>query len=587
MIYMEIIKSLRLLILLISILFLYSCEASDNSADIVLTNGKIYTVNDNQPWVESIAIKDGKFIFVGKNKDIGQFIGQNTKKHNLNNAMVLPGIIDAHTHPGSIAIRDNYDATKKSGYPNMPYPASKQEILVWLEKYAKDNPELEMIVAGVWQVDIFGLDGPKKEDLDQVVPDRPVYLLDDTGHSKWVNSAFFRKFGIDKNTPDPSPGVNIFSRKLDGEPAGWIKEAAVMPWFSERDYMAPDQPQLVENLYKVLGHLSKYGVTLLYDGGNSGAEDKVYAAVKKLDDTGRLPLRYEGTYHIRLPDQVPIAISELKRLRSEYSGDRLKFNTIKIHYDGVHEVRTSAIFEPYSDDPKNRGNTIFSGEVLTDFILELHKEKIDLHLHTNSERSAHIALNAVEKARSIIGGRLDTRISTCHLELIHEDDISRFRELDVPANFTLHWNGFGYLTGWKKPIGAERAARRFSIQALIDDGATVSYSSDTTGMTRLYRTSPFFSMQIGHNRQEVGAAPSSEILSPISERLALEDIVNGYTQGGAYQLRYEDSLGSIEVGKEADLVVLDQNIFDVSRYDISKTTPTAVLIAGEVIQGKL
>ncbi|MFQ3334411.1 MAG: putative amidohydrolase YtcJ, partial [Woeseiaceae bacterium] len=118
MIYMEIIKSLRLLILLISILFLYSCEASDNSADIVLTNGKIYTVNDNQPWVESIAIKDGKFIFVGKNKDIGQFIGQNTKKHNLNNAMVLPGIIDAHTHPGSIAIRDNYDAIKKSGYPN-------------------------------------------------------------------------------------------------------------------------------------------------------------------------------------------------------------------------------------------------------------------------------------------------------------------------------------------------------------------------------------------------------------------------------------------------------------------------------------
>ena len=94
-------------------------------------------------------------------------------------------------------------------------------------------------------------------------------------------------------------------------------------------------------------------------------------------------------------------------------------------------------------------------------------------------------------------------------------------------------------------------------------------------------------MQIGHNRQEVGVAPSSEILSPISERLALEDIVNGYAQGGAYQLRYEDSLGSIEVGKEADLVVLDQNIFDVSRYDISKTTPTAVLIAGEVIQGKL
>ena len=173
------------------------------------------------------------------------------------------------------------------------------------------------------------------------------------------------------------------------------------------------------------------------------------------------------------------------------------------------------------------------------------------------------------------------------MELIHVNDISRFRELDVPANFTLHWNGIGYLTGWEKPIGPERAARRFSIQALIDDGATVSYSSDTTGMTRLYRTSPFFSMQIEHNRQEVGAAPDSEVLSPISERLSLKDIIHGYTKGGAYQLRYEDNLGSIEIGKIADLVVLDQDIFEVNRYDIHKTTPSAVVIAGEVIQGKL
>ena len=572
----------------IVILGVSACSPSNQqTADLILTNAKIYTVDSMNTWAEAVAIKEGKFIYVGTEQNVGAFIGPQTKTYDLKEAMVLPGIIDAHTHPGSIAIRDNYDSTKKSGYPNMPYPASKEEILAWLENYSKKNPDLEMIVAGVWQIDTFGLTGPIKEDLDQVVPDRPVFLLDDTGHSKWVNSAFFRKFGIDKNTPDPAPGVSIFSRKPDGEPAGWLKEAAVMPWFSERDYMAPDQPQLVENLFRVLSHLSKHGVTLLYDGGNSGAEDKVYAAVKKLDDTDRLPLRYEGTYHIRLPEQVPIAISELKRLRSEYSGDRLKFNTIKIHYDGVHEVRTSAIFEPYSDDPGNRGNTTFSGEVLTDFILELHEEKIDLHLHTNSDRSAHIALNAVENARNIIGKPLDTRVSTCHLELIHEDDISRFRELDVPANFTLHWNGIGYLTGWEKPIGAERAARRFSIQALIDDGATVSYSSDTTGMTRLYRTSPFFSMQVGHNRQEVGAAPDSEILPPVNERLSLEDIIHGYTKGSAYQLRYEDKLGSIEVGKIADLVILDQNLFYIILYNINEITPTAVILGGEIIQGIL
>ena len=135
----------------IVILGVSACSPSNQqTADLILTNAKIYTVDSMNTWAEAVAIKEGKFIYVGTEQNVGAFIGPQTKTYDLKEAMVLPGIIDAHTHPGSIAIRDNYDSTKKSGYPNMPYPASKEEILAWLENYSKKNPDLEMIVAGVW-----------------------------------------------------------------------------------------------------------------------------------------------------------------------------------------------------------------------------------------------------------------------------------------------------------------------------------------------------------------------------------------------------------------------------------------------------
>ena len=562
--------------------------ASGGAADSIYRNGSIYTVTEADPWAETVAIKNGKFVFVGDDDEAQAFIDDSTSVHDLRGKLVLPGLVDGHTHPGSIAIRGNEDPRH-----NLPYPASLLEIQNFLRAYAESYRDLDVIILTYWQADMFGIMGPRKEDLDAVVPDRPVFLMDDTGHSKWVNSEFLRMIGVDADTPDPVPGVSFFVRDENGEPTGWIKEAGALPWFTANAARAPQHGELVERLARVINHLSRYGVTVLLDAGNAGVEDRVYAAVAELDRAGRLPLRYEGTYHIRLPTQVPIAIAELNRFREQYGGERLTFNTIKIHFDGVHEVRTSAILEPYADDPENRGGTTISGEELQRFILELHaasaspQTPIDLHLHTNSDRSTRIALDAVEGARNDVGGPLNTRVTMSHIELISEQDVPRFRELDVSANFTLHWNGIGYLTSWAKPIGPERAARRFRIQPLIDAGANVTYSSDETSIAGLYRTSPFFSMQVGHNRQEVAGGEDAEILPPFDERLALIDIVHGYTRGGAYQMRKEHDLGAIEPGKIADMVILGKNLFEIGRYDIHDITPDAVLLAGEVVQGSV
>jgi len=575
-----------LTVLLVACSVLSACgpepESIADAADILIHNAKIYTVDESNLWAQAAAIRNGRFVYVGSDAGVHAFHGSDTRSFDLAGKMVLPGLIDSHTHPGSIAIKGNEDTSK-----NLPYPASKAEILAWVADYAAANPKPDLILTGHWQVDVFGIEGPRKEDLDAVVPDRPVVLLDDSGHSKWVNSAFLKMIGVDANTPDEVPGVSFFARDANGEPTGWIKEAGMLRYFSAKASLVPEHHELVEQMERVVHHLSRSGVTSLLDAGNMGVEDRVYAAVAELDRGERLPLRYEGTYHIRLPDQVPIAIEELKRLRALYAGERLQFNTIKIHFDGINELRTAAVLEPYSDHPGNRGGTTISGEVLEQFILALNRESIDLHLHTNSDGAARIALDAVAGARERAGGKLDTRVALCHLELLHEDDFARFRELGVIANFTLHWNGIGYLSSWGPSIGPERTAQRFRIRPLIDDGAIVTYSSDETTIAGLARTSPFFSMQIGHNRQEVGAAPDSEILAPIGERLDLADIVDGYTKAGAYQLRAEGDLGTIEFGKLADLIVLNENLFAADRYEIHKIAPTAVLLAGELVQGSL
>jgi predicted amidohydrolase YtcJ len=553
-----------------------------DAADVLIHNAKIYTVDASNPWAQSAAIRAGRFIYVGDDPGVHAFDGPDTLSFDLGGKLVLPGLVDSHTHPGSIAIKGNEDPSK-----NLPHPASKAEILSWVEEYAAANPDPELILTGHWQVDVFGVEGPRKEDLDAVVPDRPVVLLDDSGHSKWVNSAFLKRIGVDRDTPDEVPGVSFFVRDAKGEPTGWVKEAGMLRYFSAKATLVAEHHELVERMEHVVHHLSRSGVTSLLDAGNMGVEDRVYAAVAELDRSERLPLRYEGTYHIRLPDQVPIAIEELKRLRARYAGERLRFNTVKIHFDGINELRTASVLEPYSDDPGNYGGTTISGEALEQFILELNRESIDLHLHTNSDGATRIALDAVESARERAGGKLETRVTLCHLELIDEADFTRFRELGVIANFTLHWNGIGYLTSWGPSIGPERTAQRFRIRPLIEDGAIVTYSSDETTIAGLPRTSPFFSMQIGHNRQEVGAAPDSEIVAPIEERLDLEDIVDGYTKAGAYQLRAENDLGTIEVGKLADLVVLNKNFFEVDRTEIHTVVPTAVMLAGELVQGSL
>lgn len=548
-------------------------------AERVFSGGRIYTANEQQPWAEATAVSDGRFVFVGSNSDVERYVGPATSRHDLGGRLVIPGIIDAHTHPGLVAILGGEDED--------PIPkTSLEDIQEWLRGYVAVNDD-PIVFAGSWPNELFGVEGPRKEWLDEVAPDRLITLFDESGHSQWMNSLTLRALGVDANTPDPAPGLSEFVRDPSGEPTGWVKEFAAVRLSG--DLLLPEEDELRRELFRFIELLADHGVTSLLDAGNLQFHDIVYGMLAERERAGELPLRYEGAYHIFLPDQVDGAIDEVNRLRREYGGERLTFNTIKIHFDGVIEIRTAGMLEPFADDPQNDGATLLTGERVTQLLLDMQGQEMNLHLHTVGDRAVRTALDAVAAARTTVGGALDSRVTVSHIEMIADSDLGRFSELDVVANFTPHWHGeFGqHVTesATAAPLGPERANRKHRARVLHDAGAVVTYSSDVTTIPDSQRSSPFFGMQVGHTRQEPELGSDAPVFPPAGQRLSLEQLVQGYTRNAAYQFGWEDRLGSIEAGKLADMVVLDRNLFEVSPYEIANTKPAAVVMEGDVVRG--
>lgn len=547
------------------------------SDGLAITNARIFT-GATPEWAEAAKIDDGTFTYVGNAKGLQSHIEQGTRVFDLQGKVVLPGLIDAHTHPGYVASATEIVA--------LPHTGTLDDVFAALDDHVKSDTGDDFIIGGYWNTALFDEKGPTKEALDAVVPDRPVMLYDWSGHSQWMNSKALEVLGITRDTPDPVPGLSFFYRDEDGNPTGWAKEFAVR---QQMQALGLGGQFNADKLLGFLTYLRSMGVTTLYDAGNSGMGGGIYEAVAELDREGRLPIRYEGSYHVILPNQFDQALDTLKRWQADYGGGRLNINTLKIHFDGMSEIGTSGVMEPFIDSSNdNRGGIIMSEAALRDLILQLEQDAINLHIHSMGDRSTHTILNAVDAANASLAVRRQIRITLCHLGLVQDDDFERFAELDVVASFTPQWHG-GWIDGAQYTLGEERFNKMFRVQPLLDDGARVTYSSDIVSEMewQTHRANPFFGMDIGHNRIEPEWGPGAPVRPPASERLDRKDLVIGYTRDAAYQLGLEDKLGSIEVGKTADLVVLGQNLFEIAALQIKSVLPRAVIMDGAVVSGSL
>ncbi len=544
--------------------------------DYILVNGKFYTSNEAMPWAEAVAVKDSKFLSVGTWEELSPCTAD-CPVYNLEGRLVLPGMIDAHTHLGlSVMLGDDDD-----GFP-MYHCQSKQEILDTLRAEVRAHPLRLYYAIFFGQAEALGNEGLTRTEIDEIVKLRPVILMEDECHSAWVNSAALKLMKYNKNTPDPAPGYSYLERDADGELTGCIKEMAMLPLLKICGNVS--DKDMKTGMKKIMDYLVAHGITTVYDAGNYLKEENTYKLLKEMDEVGQLPVRVEGTHIINMPDLLPNAITCFKHLRDTYTTKNIKFKTIKMMLDGTQRIRTAKMITPYSGTDIT-GGTLIPQELLDQFVLDLDAEGIDFHLHTVGEGAVRMVMDAVEKARTVLGRPLTIRITCAHVEVLHRDDIDRFKELDIIANFTPHWHGGSCaadIPSMEKLLGKYRATNSLQAKTVFDTGAIVTFSSDEVSLHTLNRWSPFAGMEIGHTRQEINSGgKDAPIFPPVSERLTLEDLIKGYTINAAYQLRLEDQIGSIETGKAADMVILKENLFEMDPYEIHNILPEAVIMNGE------
>lgn len=546
--------------------------------DVLYTNAAIHGGQaETSANATAFGVTAGKIVFLGSAESAPNVA--ESQIVDLGGRSVLPGFIDSHAHPGLVALIGELE----SEIPGLPVD-TKANFFAALQSYAELLKDEPFIVLGDWEVAMFLPEGPHRSELDAIFPDKPAILTDNSGHSTWMNSAALALFGVDETTPDLSPNVSVFVRDDSGDPTGWVKEFSLIREIGQTLLRPADEIQQRLALY--LNYLNAHGVTTLWDAGNFDNDDEIYSVLAAMDSAGLLPVRYEASYHIFDPAQLEGALQRLLTLRKTYSGDRLKFNTIKVHYDGVVEVGTAGMLEPYNVGQDNRGGFLFTAADLADFIVQLNNNDIDLHLHSVGDAATREILDAVALVRDR-GIARTSEVTISHLEHVNANDYPRFAELDVHANFTPHWWGGTYFgESGEVYVGKARIENSQQGRALFDQGANVTFSSDVTTLAAMQRANPFVGIQMAMTRQEYDQPADSAVFGSVDARVTLAQAIAAYTHNGARQLGQQDLIGAIELGKAADFMVLPRKLSETDTYEIRYVQPDAVVLDGKLVSGK-
>jgi len=544
------------------------------TASIVFHTGKVYTVNERQPWATAIAVKNERIVYVGDDKGALELIGPDTRVVNLAGKMLLPGFQDAHVHP--IEAGMSYLGCSLHG------ATSIAEYLKVLETCDSRFPESTFVDGGGWTMDLFPNGLPDKKLIDSVIPARPVILKSATGHQLWVNSAALEMAGIDSESVDPPrgridryPGSNVPSGSLQENSAMNLVLDARPPYSEE---------QMVAALQFGQFYLNQYGVTsiqdalLKLDGNEAYVGGPTYMA---LEESGNLTLKVSGAI-VWNTDLGVEQISRILEARERFSSRRLKARSVKIWLDGVLEVHTAALLEPYSDkEDGTTGELLIPPKMLREVITKLDALDFQIHFHAIGDAAIRASLDAIEEARSI-NGEKDNRHHISHIQLFNPADIPRFAELGVAANFQPYWAWADkFITELTIPkLGEARSQWLYPIKSLLDYGALVVFGSDWF----VSSGNPLLGIETAITRRDPLTNESAPFLD--HQRIGLSAALKAYTLNSAYINFIEHETGSIEVGKQADLTVLDKNLFDLKSSEISEASVLLTLIDGERVYGE-
>jgi len=538
-------------------------------ADIVLQNGGIYTVDAERSWAEAAAVRADEIIAVGTNADVENLIGPATRVVDLTGQMALPGFHDAHVHAleggHSLVGCSLVGATEQ-------FVFTAEETLAFIRDCASTNDD-EWLVVFNFDLALFPAEGPHKSLLDEIESGRPVYVSGWDGHSAWVNSRALELAGITADTPDPPLGV-IERDPVNGEPTGTLRESAMD--LLRKFIPAPTAQQNVAALEAALAAMHEVGITSYINVEYTGDD---WQAHRALDRSGRLKARVLSSLTYRVMATYPEdEFEQILQERLAYDSERIAFDSIKLFLDGVLEGETAALLEPYEGMGDYRGTLNFQPDELAELATRFDAEGLTLHLHAIGDRAVRAGLDAMEAARER-NGTTGNRPHIVHLQLVHPDDIPRFASLGVAATFQAHW---AYPDSWIKElnlpvVGQARVDRMYPIGSIHRSGGRIVGGSDWDTSS----IDPLDAIETAVRREDPWEQDPGVLNA--SEQVDLATMIDAYTIEAAWLMNHEDQVGSIEVSKRADLVVLDRNLFEIPAADINETRVLMTLFDGEVI----
>ena len=540
-------------------------DAKTQSADTILINGKVYTVDAKQSWTQAVAIRGEKIVAVGDDTEIEKLRGPQTKVIDAGGKLVLPGFVDCHIHflEGSISLgQANLEGAKN--------PADIQRIL---RDYAAKHPGDGWILGGGWNYAMFGDENlPDKKYLDELFPNRPVFLSGYDGHTSWANSKALALAKIDKDTPNPANGAIVRDSKTS-EATGALKESAGR--LVNKLVPKPTPAEKLAALRAGIHWANENGLTRVHSAGGDFEEFALYDELRR---RGNLTLRMYIAYFLNPPELRPKDIDAIEEARRKYTGDWLSGGVVKMMIDGVIESHTAAMLEPYTDDPSTKGKLFWEPDKYKAAVAELDKRGLQLFTHAIGDYAVRTALDAYENAENV-NHTQDRRPRIEHIETITTEDIPRFGKLGVIASMQpLHaYPDEDTLRVWAGNVGPDRASRAWVWNSIAKAGGDLAFGSDWNVVT----LNPWEGLQMAVTRQTTEGKPDGGWMP--EQRVALAQAVEGYTLGAAYAGRREKTEGSIEPGKLADLVIVSQNIFEIDPHAIAQTKVIETIVGGRIV----
>lgn len=546
------------------------------TADYVFKNGAVYTIDGKNPKAAAVAVTGKTISYVGDNQGADVFVGQDTKVIDLNGKMLLPGFVESHIHPWLAFLTQGADLQTDS----------VDALLARVKAWADAHPDAKVVRGFGWRYTLFPTTGPDKATLDTLFPDRAVLLVGIDGHSAWVNSKTLELAGIDAKHPDPAPGLSYYQRDPNtNEPTGWVVET-----LAEQEILAKLDPPTPEVVFSavadVLPQFAAAGITAAWDAGIGVLPTEVgYEGYQQLEKANKLPVRIVGSYYWNnsaVTDPVPLVLE----LRKKFDSELVQVRALKIMFDGGEAQHTAVMLQPYADRAGFLGEYAVDRNLVNAAVTKAQASGLDTHAHCYGDATVRAYLDAVESARKAYPDS-PSRHTAAHVIYLSDQDVPRFAKLNVTFQTSAEWAMPDPTMKRSASIVGEDVAFRefFRINSVLKSGGRVAFGTDwpASGYVSTYR--PLDAIQVAITRAmmpQYGKDQFAPVLPPEDERITLDQALKAYTLDAAYVLDMEDRIGSLEVGKLADIVVLEKDLHAIPPSEIGTTKVDLTMMNGRI-----